>query len=283
MPQLTDSVKVLRGVGPSRLKQLEGLGIRTLYDLLCYFPRRYEDRTKITAIADLQPDEPACIEAIVASAPRTAHIRRGMDITRLTVADHSARLNISFFNQSYVTGSLHYGETYYFYGSISSDSPTRQFTNPVFEAEASAPISTRRIVPVYPLTAGLSGKVLSKLIADALDACLQDIPEILPTHLRSAYNLCSVQEAYRNIHQPQDMPSLELARKRLIFEEFFIFAAGLQLLRASRTAKACCPFEQLDLSPFLSALPFAPTGAQRRAMEDLMRDFASGVPMNRLL
>jgi len=281
--QLTDSVSVLRGVGPSRCKQLEGLGIRTLYDLLSYFPRRYEDRTKITSIADLQPDEPACIEAIVASAPRTAHIRRGMDITRLTVADHSARLNISYFNQSYVSNSLHYGETYYFYGSISSDSPTRQFTNPVFEAEASAPISTRRIVPVYPLTAGLSGKVLIKLIADTLDACLQDVPEILPEHLRATYGLCSVQEAYRNIHQPQDMPSLDRARKRLIFEEFFIFAAGLQLLRASRTARSCAPYAQLELSAFLSQLPFTPTGAQMRAMEDLKRDFALGVPMNRLL
>ncbi len=283
MPQLTDPVTTLAGIGPSRAKQLEGLGIRTLYDLLAYFPRRYEDRSRITAIADLQPDEPACVEAIVASTPRVSHIRRGMDLTKLTIADHSGKLNVVYFNQSFRAQSLQYGETYYFYGAIPGDRPGRQLTNPVCERADAPAVQTRRIVPVYSLTAGISNALLHKVIAQAIDACLQDVPEILPDAVRARYGLCGVEEAYRAIHNPQSMQELERARRRLIFEEFFIFAAGLQVLRATRTAHAASPYTQLDLAAFYAALPFRPTGAQERAIADIARDFSAGKPMNRLL
>ena len=282
MPALQDPVSALRGIGPKRAQQLQALGIATVYDLLAYFPRRYEDRSRITAIADLQPDVYACICATVISEPRNSYYS-GRSLTRIKVADDTGTLTISYFNQSYRAGSLLYGQRYYFYGVLPGDRPYRQMTNPVTEAVDSPAMDTRRIVPIYPLTAGLSNKVLSSLLLKVLDAYLDLIPEVLPREVLEREGLCGVKEAYRNIHDPQDQESLERARKRLIFEEFYIFAAGLQALRNSRTVRRVPPYALLDLTPFLASLPFTPTGAQTRAMEDLRRDFAAGVPMNRLL
>ena len=283
MLELSSPVTALPGIGPAREKCLRTLGLHTIYDLIADFPRRYEDRSHIVAIADLQPGESACIEAIVAAPPRTARIRRGMEITSLTVADHSAKLSLRFFNQKYAAETLQYGETYYFYGALSPNAPTRQMVAPVFERADAPAVQTRRIVPVYSLTAGLSGKVLARTIRQALDACLPALPEVLPQAVRERYGLCGVAEAYRNIHDPADEPSLERARRRLIFEEFFVFSAGLQLLRARRTAQRRTPYPAQSLKPFCAALPFPLTGAQKRAMDEIARDLQSGAPMNRML
>ena len=114
MARLFDSVRYLKGVGEARAKTFASLGISTLYDLISYFPRAYEDRSRIVPIAELQTDEPACFRAFVTSTPRTHHIRKGLDLTKLTVADDTARLNITFFNQRYAAGSLEYAREYYF-------------------------------------------------------------------------------------------------------------------------------------------------------------------------
>ncbi len=282
MAKLSDPITILKGIGPSRAKQFENLNIFTLQDLICHFPRGYEDRTKLLTISQLEVDTPACFKAMVMGTPRTSHIRKGLDITKVQVADHTARLSLTFFNNKYAAESLRYGQEYIFYGAVSGDFIGYNMTNPIFELPESAPVTTRRILPIYPLTAGLSNAVLMKAVQQALAIC--DVPEeILPEPVRQEYGILPAQRAYYAIHQPQSMAEAELAKKRLIFEEFFVFSAGLSLMRASRNGKTTMAYKNLDLKPFLAALPFAPTGAQQRAMEEIIRDFSKGVPMNRLL
>ena len=282
MAKLTDSVSILKGVGPAKAKQFAALNIYTLGDLICHFPRGYEDRTRLVSIEKLEPDRPACFKAMVMNTPRTSHIRKGLDITRVQVADTTARLNLTFFNNRYVSDQLQYGREYIFYGAVNGDYAGYSMTNPVFESPEVSGLMTRRILPIYPLTAGLTNAAMGRAVQQALSIC--DPPEeILPESVRREYGILPAQEAYFAIHAPKTMEQAEQAKRRLIFEEFFVFSAGLSLMRQSRAEKKTEPYENLDLTEFYRALPFALTGAQRRAVEDIARDLGSGAPMNRLV
>lgn len=283
MARLFESVRYLKGVGEARARTFANLGITTLYDLISYFPRTYEDRSRIVPISELQADEPACFRAFVTSQPRTHHIRKGLDLTKLTVADETARLNVTFFNQSYVADNLEYSREYYFYGTLSGDYMGYQITNPIFEPVERPGVLTRRIMPIYPLTAGLHNNMISRTVQQALDACLAELPELLPEALRSRYGLCDAVTAYRSIHAPESFEALAAARHRLIFEEFFIFSVGLSLLRASRGRKERPAFVLPELTEFEAALPFSLTGAQRRAIGEIAADLSGGSVMNRLV
>ena len=149
MAQLTDGVQYLKGIGPAKAKLFEALGIRTIGDLLYHYPRTYEDRTKLVPIASLEVGQPACFRAMVMTSPRTSLIRKGLELTKVTVADHSARLNITFFNQKHTAERLEYGKEYIFYGAVSGDFIGYNMTNPVFETPGEKPLVTRRILPVY--------------------------------------------------------------------------------------------------------------------------------------
>ena len=282
MARLTDPVTILKGVGPTKAKQFAQLNIHTLGDLICHFPRVYEDRTKLVPIEKLEADVPACFKAMVMNTPKTAHIRKGLDITRVQVADTTGRLNLTFFNSKFVSEQLHYGKEYIFYGAVSGDFIGYNMTNPAFEALDSQPVTTRRVLPIYPLTAGLSNAAMLKAVRQALEIC--DPPEeIIPEDVRQRYGILPAERAYYAIHEPSSMAEAELAKKRLIFEEFFVFSAGLSLMRANRAEKKTEPYTNIDLMPFHHALPFSLTGAQNRAISDIMEDFCKGAPMNRLV
>ena len=279
---LFSPVTELKGVGPARAKQLEKLGLVTIYDLIAFFPRGYEDRTKRAAIGALVPDVPACFEAMVISQPTTAALRRGMELTRVRVADETGQLTLTWFNQPYLQKQLVYGQSYIFYGAVRSDHPG-QMANPAFEPLEHAGEVTGRLVPVYPLTAGLSSRLLAGCITQALEACRTDIPDVLPEAVRQRYRLCPAPMAYEMIHRPLDEALLDAARRRLVFEEFFIFSAGLSMLRSRQTRGKAAVCRTDCMEPFEAGLPFALTGAQRRAIGDVLRDLASGTPMNRLV
>ena len=282
MARLSDPVTILKGIGPTKAKQFAQLNIFTLGDLICHFPRGYEDRTKLVPIEKLEPDVPACFRAMVMNTPRTSHIRKGLDITKVQVADHTARLNLTFFNNRFVTEQLQYGREYIFYGAVSGDFIGYNMTNPVFEALDSQPVTTRRVLPIYPLTAGLSNAAVLKAVRQALAVC--DPPaEILPEPVRQKYGILPAERAYYAIHEPQTMIDAEMAKKRLIFEEFFVFSAGLSLMRASRAGKKTECYVNYGLEPFKAALPFTLTSAQSRAIDEILADFRKGAPMNRLV
>ncbi len=282
MARLSDPVTILKGVGPTKAKQFAVLGIHTLQDLICHFPRGYEDRTRLVTVSELEVDVPACFKAVVMNTPRTHHIRKGLDITRVQVADHTARLNLTFFNQKFTTEQLQYGSEYIFYGAVSGDYGGYSMTSPAFEAVGSEPVTTRRVLPIYPLTAGLSNAAMLKAVRQALSLC--DPPaEILPPQVREAYGILPARQAYYAIHEPASMEEAEQAKKRLIFEEFFVFSAGLALIRASRAGKQVLPYIDINLTPFYQALPFTLTCAQSRAIGEIAGDLGRGRPMNRLV
>ena len=282
MAKLSDPITILKGIGPSKAKQFANLNIFTLRDLICHFPRGYEDRTKLVTIDKLEVDTPACFKAMVMNTPQTRHIRKGLDLTRVQIADHTARLTVTFFNNKYAAETLRYGQEYVFYGAVSGDFIGYNMTNPVFEALDSQPVTTRRVLPIYPLTAGLTNAAMLKAVRQALAVC--DPPaEVLPEPVRQEYGILGADRAYYAIHEPASMAEAEMAKKRLIFEEFFVFSAGLALMRAARAVKHTKPYENLDLKPFLSALPFSLTGAQKRAISEILQDLRSGAPMNRLV
>lgn len=282
MAKLSDPITLLKGVGPARAKQFANLNIFTLRDLICHFPRGYEDRTRLVPIEKLAVDEPACFRAMVMNTPRTSHIRKGLDITKVQVADHTARLTLTFFNNRFAAEQLQYGAEYIFYGAVSGDFIGYNMTNPVFEPLDSRPVTTRRVLPIYPLTAGLSNAAVLKAVSQALDIC--DPPaEILPEPVRQRYGILPAERAYTAIHAPASMAEAELAKKRLVFEEFFVFSAGLSLMRAARAEKRTEAYPNLDMRPFYGVLPFTLTQAQKRAVEDILLDFGKGVPMNRLV
>ena len=282
MAELFDSIRYLKGVGEARARLFAKVGVETIYDLLTYFPRTYEDRTRIVEICDLEVDTPACFTAMVVSSPRTARLRKGLELTKVTVADDSGKLNLTFFNQSYLAQQLSYGKTYLFYGALSGDYAGYGMTNPIVENPEAPGVQTRRIVPIYNLTAGLTNGLVTRTVQQALELCAQ-IPEILTPALRQKYGLCPAQQAYRLIHNPASQQELAAAQKRLAFEEFFIFSAGLQILRSRRLRHTRIPFASTDLSDFCAALPFPLTDAQQRVIGEICGDFTRGAPMCRLV
>ncbi|MBQ3216925.1 MAG: ATP-dependent DNA helicase RecG [Oscillospiraceae bacterium] len=285
MANLTDPILTLPGIGPKKAALFAKLGIETLGDLLHFYPRDYEDRTQLLPISALEPDRPACFIASVVTNPQTHRIpkpgRKQLELTRLVVADHTGRLNLTFFNAGYVADKLRRGETYCFYGSLTGDYLGYAMTNPLFEALDAAGSVTRCIMPIYPLTAGLSNKMLLQAVQAAMARC--PVEETLPQSIRQQYFLCDGETALKQIHMPSSEALLEQARKRLIFEEFYIFSAALALVRAKRSLRCVPPFSAVEMERFYAALPFSLTTAQNRCIGEILSDFRTGRPMSRLV
>ena len=270
------------GIGPARARALKKLGLETVGDLLSYYPRAYEDRTKMYAISNAPADLPVCVSAMVAEVPSVSRIRKGLNVTKCRVVDHTGSAQVTFFNQDYVRHALQPGESYIFYGKLEVVGHRRQFTNPVFEQEDRTRF-TGRIMPVYPLTAGVSNNLLAGLALPGVEACAALVPEELPDCVRLSHGLCTAEYACQNVHFPADTEALAIAKRRLVFEELFFLSCGMSFLRRRRTGVEGRRFPPRESREFLALLPFAPTGAQRRAMEEISPDPSSGRPMNRLV
>ncbi len=271
----------LPGVGPARGKKLEKLGLRRLGDLLYHLPQRYEDRRECFNLRDAPEDRPCCVAAMVASAPTVRRVRKGLELVKARAVDSFGVLNLTFFNQTYLRTALRPGETYVFYGTAERRGRARSMTNPVFEREGTGKV-TGLIMPVYPLTEGVSNNLLAGLARRAVDSCLEELREFLPEGVRLEHALCQVRYARKNIHFPPNWEELEIARRRLVFEELFTLTCGLALLK-ERRQRGAGRIWKADPNEFAGLLPFAPTGAQRRAMEHIAADLASGRVMNRLV
>ena len=281
MADLNTDVRYIKGIGEAKAKALGKLGIFTLGDLIGWFPRRYEDRRETRPISSLIPGETACVAAMIASEPKVSHIRKGMDLVKVRAVDDTGALDVTFFNQSWLKNQLRVGETYIFYGRAEGSLLRKTMAGPVVEPEGRREF-TGRIVPVYPLTAGVSQLLLSRAIRQGLDECADILPDCLPDSVRQTHGLCRVNYAYENIHFPESPEALDIARRRLAFEELFFFAIGLKLLRSRRETVSVEPFRPVDMAPFYDALPFILTGAQRRCVDEAIADMTAGKPMNRL-
>ena len=283
MTDLNTDVRFLKGIGEKKALALNKLGVFSLRDLVSFFPRRYEDRSECKPIALTQDGESVCVLAMVADTPRLTRVRRGLELVKLRAVDDSGVLDITYFNMPYAKDNLQRGESYIFYGRVEANGPRRSMVNPVAEKAAGERKLTGRILPVYRLTAGISQRDLLQAVRRSLDACLAQLPDVLPHAVRERNGLAQTGYAYENIHFPKDFEALELARRRLIFEELFVLACALGKMRGERSKEPGIRMEPSDLTRFWAALPFAPTGAQRRAAEEAMRDMDSGSVMNRLV
>lgn len=283
MADLTTDVRYLKGIGEKKALALGKLGVFTLYDLVSYFPRKYEDRSEYRPIALTQDGESVCIRALVADEPRLSRVRRGLELVRFKAVDESDSVDITYFNQSYVKNNIHRGESYVFFGKMERKGSRHSMVNPVYEREGMENGVTGRIVPIYRMSAGLNQRSLLQAIRQGLDSCGEQLPEVLPEEVRSRCRLAPARYAYENIHFPESFEALEIARRRLIFEELFVLACALGRMRKDRVREGGIPVAEADLREFWATLPFSPTGAQRRAVEQAVGDMRSGAVMNRLV
>ena len=280
--RLADRLDTLPGIGPARARGLEKLGLVTVEDLLRCYPRSYEDRRKFSTVAAAPVDIPMCLELLVAEPPRLSRIRKGLELVKARLVDDTGSLTATFFNQTYMKDALRPGETYIVYGKVEGPPGRRQMTNPVCERSDRVRF-TGCILPVYALTHGISNNLLAGLARRCVDECAGQLEEVLPGPLRREHALAAAEFACRSIHFPRDEEALELARRRLIFEELFYLTCGMALLRTRRDEAAGVPFAIPPVEEFLALLPFPLTGAQRRVMDEIAADVSAGPPMNRLV
>lgn len=280
--QLTDSVQTLPGIGPARAKRLEKLGIYTAKDLLLWYPRNYEDRRESCSIREAPEDRPVCVKAMVAAPPRLSYIRKGLELVKVNVVDDQDAMELTFFNQSYIRTALTQGEVCVFYGTVERKGSRYTMTNPAFEAETRQRF-TQCIMPVYPLTAGISNNLLAGAVRRVLEDCAQQLEDPLPDQLRAEHQLAHTGYAVRTVHFPPSWEELEVAKRRLVFEELFFLSLGLALLkgRSGRGLGTECRY--YDPAEYYDTLPFTLTGAQRRTVEEAFSDLCSGRAMNRLV
>lgn len=283
MADLNTDVRYIKGIGEKKALAFNKLGVFTLYDLVSFFPRKYDDRSQYRPIVEAMDGESVCIRAIIADNPRLTRIRRGLDLVKFKAVDDSGVVDITYFNQAYVKDQLRRGESYVFFGRMEVKGAHRSMANPVCEREGVENGVTGRIVPIYRMTATLSQRAILQAVRQGLDLCGEQLPEVLPESVRRRCELAPARYAYENIHFPADFGALELARRRLIFEELFVLACALGRMRGERVREGGIPIEKADLADFWATLPFSPTGAQLRAVEQAVADLHSGRVMNRLV
>ena len=211
---LSTDVRYLKGIGEAKAKALAKLGVHTVAEMLGFFPRAYEDRSRILPIAKLEEGESACVRAMIVTEPELSRIRRGMELLRFRISDSSGSMLVTYFNQAWLRSRLHRGESYVFFGKTQLTGRSFSFANPVFESEEEAGQVTGRIMPVYRLTSGLSQRDMLRGVRRALDEPGLHLPDALPEYVERANQLCTARYAYENIHFPADGHALGLARPR---------------------------------------------------------------------
>ncbi len=277
---LNSSISQLSGVGAKRAAAFSRLGISTLADLLAHYPRAYENRKNLKKIIELCHEETVCIQAVVSSSVTTRLIRKNLRVHTACVSDGTGFLELVWFNNRFLEQRLKKGETYIFYGKVRL-TPKKQMQTPIFE-RLEEQKQTGKIMPVYPLTEGLTQAFVAGCVSQALRLTKGQMKDSLPATLRTSNQLCEINFALENIHFPAGRNEYEAARRRLAFEELFLFQTALFSLKNRQTA---CRAPQLTASSeaFLASLPFRPTGAQNRVIGEIMTDIASGSAMNRLV
>lgn len=279
---LNSSLAKVKGVGPKLREKLDTLGLQTVQDILYFFPRRYNDFSKITDIANLLPGN-VTVKARVESVTGR-HIRRGMHVTEAVLADDTAKLRAVWFNQKYRAEQLAKGSVYYFSGTYDLQRNRYVLQNPAAEQASAMSLSTARIVPVYPETAGLKSHQIRKIIGELLPL-MKMLPETLPAPLIEREKLLNINETLINIHFPASAQALEKAKARISFEELLALLTASVLNRYEQTALKgySVAFNHEAAKTFVDALPFALTAAQKKAAWEILQDFEKPTPMNRLL
>ena len=281
---LNKDIKYIKGVGPNRAVLLNKLGIFTLGDLITYYPRDYEDRSKPKKICDVANGEEVLVQGIVQSKLVESRIRKGLTLYRTKIADDTGFMEIVWYNQSYLKNQIKQGQVYNFFGKVSLKYNKKEMNSPVFDIDTKTK-NTGKIVPLYPLTYSLSQNVLRGIIENGIKEIEGQLPETLPEYILKNYNLYDINTAIKQIHFPDNFEKYELARKRLAFEELLIMQLALLTLKKSYThqEKGIVFDKNIKMADLIDNLPFKLTKAQLRVLEEIDNDMESEKPMNRLL
>lgn len=282
---LNDSVTEIKGIGAKKAQTLNNLGIFTVNDLIEHFPRDYEDRSQVKDIADLTENEENTFFALVSAVPENVHIRK-MTVTKVKLSDSTGSVNAVWYNQPFIKNALKKDEEYIFTGVYKKNGYRREVSSPEFEKAGTDKeiLGGGRIVPVYPLTSGISQKVLRSLIKTTLDAVKTQLPEFLPLDMRKKYMLCERNFAISNIHFPENDESFFIARKRLVFEELFVLQTALFILKGTAKRNDGIIFKTKGISEESEkAFGFGFTKAQKKVIAEICSDVSKGIPMNRLI
>ena len=273
-------VRYLKGVGPKTAERFEKLGIVTLADLLCHYPRRYIDFTKPYSIAEAPTDTECVVKAEVFAKPGGRILPGGRRMERITAGDDVSGLEITWFNNPYAAQKLEIGQEYYFQGIVTGGMLRRQMVNPL--VRTAEQVQAAPFEAVYPQTDGLSSSAIAKCVRQLLPHA-ELLPDPLPEEMRHKYRLPSKAEAVRAIHRPATEEEAFAARRRLIYEELLVLQLGIGRMKNRGSAATGAPMQPTDPAPFWASLPFSPTGAQRRAVDEILADMAGEHSMNRLL
>ena len=285
MVDLNQDVKYVKGVGPNRVVLLNKLGIYTLKDLITYYPREHEDRSKPSKIADLENGQEALIEAIAVSRLNEIRTRRkNMTIYKLIVRDDTGTALLTWYNQGYLKKVFNIGEKYTFFGKVTIKDGVTQIFSPTFDLEGKNK-NTGKIIPIYPLTYNLSQNTIRQIIENGLNIVKDKLEETLPQYILEEYKLKEINSAIKSIHFPRDFEDFENARKRLVFEELLSTQlALLSIKNMNAMDNTGIKFsKEVHMSSVINELPFKLTKAQLRVLEEIDNDMESSKPMNRLL
>ena len=284
MVDLKQSVQYVKGVGPNRAKVLNGIGIRTLEDLITYFPRTYEDRSKPKKISTLVDGEEALIEVMATSNMSEVRIGKNRTILKLIVRDETAACIITWFNQSYLKGKFKLGQRYKFYGKVQVKYGKVEMINPVYDIEENTK-NTGKIIPIYPLTYTLKQSAIRNAIENGLKMVNGKLEENMPEYLLEEYHLMERNRAMKQIHFPDNFEEYSGARTRLVFEELLSMQLALSGLKNKYDNEndGIAYRTDVKMSDVINALPFKLTKAQLKVLEEIDHDMESKKPMNRLL
>lgn len=277
------SVQYVKGVGESRAKTFLRLGLKTVGDLVQYYPRDYEDRTITKRIAEIQEGDACSVVASLAADITESRPRRNLKITKALVTDGSGFMNITWFNQDYIKKNIQPGQEYVFFGPAKRNGARVEMQNPVFEPASGIQKQTGQIMPIYPLTHGITQNILRSAIKYTLSGMEHHIVDILPASLRAQHKLAEAAFSYEQIHFPKSFSDMEAARKRLVFQELLLMQLGLLAVKGNINDQKGIAFPTVDMAPILEAIPFKLTDAQEKVFAEIEKDMESERRMNRLI
>lgn len=269
----------LKGVGPKRAELFRKLGAPTVGDLLRLYPRAYEDWRDAVPIRNTLLNEVNIVKGTVLRRPVEQRIRGGMTLYKTTIADGEDDMQLTFFNNRYITSLLTEGAVYAFRGKVTGTFMRREMASPEFVPES----RMQDMVPVYPQTSGLTSRIIANAVKEALRLLPETVKDPLPDALRLKYALCRLEYALKTIHFPNSPEALSTARRRLVFEELLVLQLGMAEIRRAGVRENPYPLKKDYTKEFAALLPFTMTGAQQRAVQDGIRDMQGPHPMNRLI
>ncbi len=271
-----DEITYLKGVGEKRAKLFKKLDIETVGDLLTHYPRDYADFTAPQPISELEPEEAAVFSGIVIKKLKP-YISSRYSIYKVIISDNTDNMLLTFFNSQYTFEKLEQGQEYIFHGKIKGTILAKECQSPIFISADEKNLLT----PKYNLTAGLTANIVSNCVKNALKNC--ETEDLLPDNIREKFDLWDYKDSLQGIHFPENYDELLCSRRRLAFEELLTLQLGLKLLKGKNRSTTSIVMEKTDISDFFAALPFTPTNAQLRAVNECISDMQSEIPMNRLL